>query len=99
MIGGNRVYPRTVDDNSFLADFISRNPSDTQNKFLGQERLLRTQMVFLFYASAIFEANHIKGSYRKNLLSGRCSDKPKLLLGFEPENPCMEGRRQYATEV
>lgn len=56
-------------------------------------------MVFLFYTSAVFEANHFKGSYRKYLLKERCSEKPKLLWGFEPENPCMEGRSQYATDV
>lgn len=56
-------------------------------------------MVFLFYASAVFEANNFKGSYRKYLLKKRCSERPKLLWGFEPENPCMEGRSQYATDI
>lgn len=52
-------------------------------------------MVFLFYASAIFEANQLKGSYRKYLLRERCSEKPKLLWGFEPDNPSMEGRSLF----
>lgn len=41
-------------------------------------------MVFLFYAGAIFEANHFKGSYRKYLLG---KGIPKNRSSYEDSNP------------
>lgn len=93
MIGGNRTYPQTVDDKSIFRFYFEKHIRYAKSIF-GPGEITPNSNGVLFYASAIFEVNHFKGNYRNYLLKERCSEKPKLLWGFEPDNPSMEGRSQ-----